>query len=36
MLLLWEETMAQTVADFLSDTVNKNKNLVVLAGRFHV
>lgn len=36
MLLLWEETMAQTVAKFLRDPVNKDKKLVVLAGGFHV
>ena len=36
MLLLWEETMAQTVADFLMDPSNINSKLVVLAGGFHV
>ena len=36
MLLLWEETMAQTVAEFLRDPINKDKKLVVLAGGFHV
>ncbi len=36
MLLLWEETMAQTVADFLRDPANKDRKLVVLAGGFHV
>ena len=36
MLLLWEETMAQTVAEFLSNPINKDKKLVVLAGGFHV
>jgi uncharacterized iron-regulated protein len=36
MLLLWEETMAQTVADFLMDPSNVNSKLVVLAGGFHV
>ena len=36
MLLLWEETMAQTVAKFLRDPINKDKKLVVLAGGFHV
>ena len=36
MLLLWEETMAQTVAEFLRNPLNKNKKLVVLAGGFHV
>ncbi len=36
MLLLWEETMAQTVADFLINPSNINSKLVVLAGGFHV
>ena len=36
MLLLWEETMAQTVAEFLRNPINKDKKLVVLAGGFHV
>ena len=36
MLLLWEETMAETVANFLKDDANKNRKLVVLAGGFHV
>lgn len=36
MLLLWEETMAQTVAEFLRNPDNKDKKLVVLAGGFHV
>ena len=36
MLLLWEETMAQTVADFLIDPSNINSKLVILAGGFHV
>lgn len=35
-LLLWEETMAQTVADFLRDKANRDRKLVVLAGGFHV
>jgi len=34
MLLLWEETMAQTVAEFLKN--NPGRKLVVLAGGFHV
>jgi len=34
MLLLWEETMAQTVAKFLKN--NADRKLVVLAGGFHV
>ena len=36
MLLLWEETMAQTVADFLKNPSNINSKLVILAGGFHV
>ena len=36
MLLLWEETMAQTVAEFLKNQNNVNSKLVVLAGGFHV
>jgi uncharacterized iron-regulated protein len=37
MLLLWEETMAQTVAEFfLRNPVNKDKKLVALTGGFHV
>ena len=36
MLLLWEETMAQTVAEFLKNPSNLNSKLVVLAGGFHV
>jgi uncharacterized iron-regulated protein len=36
MLLLWEETMAQTVAQFISNEKNRDRKLVVLAGGFHV
>lgn len=36
MLLLWEETMAQTVSDFLRRADRKDWKLVVLAGGFHV
>jgi len=36
MLLLWEETMAQTVSEFLRNPANKDKKLVVLAGGFHI
>ena len=36
MLLLWEETMAQTVSQFLINAKNKDKKLVVLSGGFHV
>ncbi|HJL73142.1 MAG TPA: ChaN family lipoprotein, partial [Nitrospinaceae bacterium] len=36
MLLLWEESMALTVADFLQNPNNADSKLVVLAGGFHV
>ncbi|KMP10483.1 hypothetical protein UZ36_07495 [Candidatus Nitromaritima sp. SCGC AAA799-C22] len=36
MLLLWEETMAQTVAEFLKNPAHADWKLVVLAGGFHV
>ncbi len=36
MLLLWEETMAETVANFLKEERFQNWKLVVLAGGFHV
>ncbi len=36
MLLLWEESMAETVARFLKKENNRNRKLVVLAGGFHV
>jgi uncharacterized iron-regulated protein len=36
MLLLWEETMAQTVAEFLRNPENKDTKLVVLVGGFHI
>ena len=36
MLLLWEETMAETVAHFLKDEARSDWKLVVLAGGFHV
>jgi len=36
MLLLWEETMAQTVARFLMNPKYKKIKLVVLSGGFHV
>lgn len=36
MLLLWEETMAQTVAEFLQNENFSDWKLVVLAGGFHV
>ncbi|MEE8127995.1 MAG: ChaN family lipoprotein, partial [Nitrospinaceae bacterium] len=36
MLLLWEESMAETVAHFLKDEKNRDRKLIVLAGGFHV
>jgi len=36
MLVLWEESMAETVARFLKDEQNRDRKLVVLAGGFHV
>lgn len=36
MLLLWEESMAETVAGFLKDPTHADKKLIVLAGGFHV
>jgi uncharacterized iron-regulated protein len=36
MLLLWEETMAQTVSRFLINPKYKNTKLVVLSGGFHI
>ncbi len=36
MLLLWEESMAETVAEFLKDDRYPDHKLVVLAGGFHV
>ncbi len=36
MLLLWEETMAETVAAFVRNPEHKHRKLVVLAGGFHV
>ncbi len=36
MLLLWEETMAQTVSQFLMNPKYKDTKLVVLCGGFHV
>ena len=36
MLLLWEETMAQTVARFLMNPKYKKTKLIVLSGGFHV
>ncbi len=36
MLTLWEEAMAQSVAQFLDDPARRDFKLVVLAGGFHV
>ena len=36
MLVLWEESMAQTVAEFLQNESYRGWKLVVLAGGFHV
>ena len=36
MLLLWEETMAQTVSQFLMNPKYKETKLIVLSGGFHV
>ncbi|MBC8285812.1 MAG: ChaN family lipoprotein [Nitrospinae bacterium] len=36
MLLLWEESMAQTVSQFLMNPKYKNTKLVVLSGGFHI
>lgn len=36
MLLLWEESMAQTVAEFLENETYRDWKMVVLAGGFHV
>ncbi|MEK9629039.1 MAG: ChaN family lipoprotein [Nitrospinota bacterium] len=36
MLLLWEETMAQTVSQFLMNPKYKDTKMIVLSGGFHV
>jgi uncharacterized iron-regulated protein len=36
MLMMWEESMAETVARFLKDGNNQDRKLIVLAGGFHV
>jgi uncharacterized iron-regulated protein len=36
MLVLWDESMAETVADFLKDPQQSDLTLIVLAGGFHV
>ncbi|MEK6683334.1 MAG: ChaN family lipoprotein [Nitrospirota bacterium] len=35
-MLIWDETMAQTVAGYLSGSEGKTKKMVVFAGGFHV
>ncbi|HET8760110.1 MAG TPA: ChaN family lipoprotein [Nitrospiria bacterium] len=35
-MLLWDETMAQTVADFVSGPAGRDRRLVVLAGGGHI
>ncbi len=35
-MLLWDETMAETIVDYLNGPQGKGKKLVVLAGGFHV
>jgi uncharacterized iron-regulated protein len=35
-MLIWDETMAQTVASYLSGSEGKNKKMVVFTGGFHV
>jgi uncharacterized iron-regulated protein len=35
-MLLWDETMAQSVAEFLNSPAGEGKRMVVLAGGFHV
>jgi membrane-associated protease RseP (regulator of RpoE activity) len=35
-MLLWDETMAQTVADYVSGPAGRDKRLVVLAGGGHI
>jgi uncharacterized iron-regulated protein len=36
MLVLWDESMAETVAEFLKDPQQSDSTLIVLAGGFHV
>ncbi len=36
MLLLWEETMAHTVAEFLVNPIYQDSKLVVISGGFHI
>jgi uncharacterized iron-regulated protein len=35
-MLLWDETMARSAAEFLGSAAGKDKKLIVLAGGFHV
>ncbi len=36
MMLFWEETMAETIADYLSSPEGQDKKMLVMAGGFHV
>lgn len=36
MMLFWEETMAETIANYLSSPEGKDKKMLVMAGGFHV
>ncbi len=36
MMLFWEETMSETIADYLSSPEGKDKKMMVMAGGFHV
>ncbi len=36
MMVLWDEAMAETVANFLADPANADKKLVVIAGEGHI
>ncbi|MBI3621256.1 MAG: ChaN family lipoprotein [Nitrospirae bacterium] len=35
-MLLWDETMARSAAEFLGSAAGKDKKLIILAGGFHV
>ncbi len=35
-MLLWDETMARSAAEFLTSPAGKDKQLIILAGGFHV
>ncbi len=36
MMLFWEETMAETIAEYLNSSEGKDKKMLVMAGGFHV